>query len=277
MAKVEADKIAAQKAAEAEEVVKRKAEADYLAKVEAEKAAAKKAAEAEEAAKKEHEALKKRMGGEAKASLGAAKKTDKGGSIKFKDAVGRKFSFPFHICQTWQGMEDLIKQAFKHVDVIGPHVQEGHYDLIGPGNEIILPSVWERVVEPEWSISMTMWPVEKMPPLGPKLPPMGGRRQMPGMPPPPPMAGKGNAAPRFAARTWVRRRTALSSPPAPWGAALHKECADLDQTPQTSRRRPFLDPQGDDAPPFSPTASMSSMSPRLPQRRSRATRKVRAC
>lgn len=102
MAKVEADKIAAQKAAEAEEVVKRKAEADYLAKVEAEKEAAKKAAEAEEAAKKEHEALKKRMADEAKASLGAAKKTDKGGSIKFKDAVGRKFSFPFHICQTWQ-------------------------------------------------------------------------------------------------------------------------------------------------------------------------------
>ncbi|KAK4137996.1 hypothetical protein BT67DRAFT_339592, partial [Trichocladium antarcticum] len=68
--------------------------------------------------------------------------------IKFKDAVGRKFSFPFHLCQTWQGMEELIKQAFIHVDVIGPHVQEGHYDLVGPNGEIILPTVWEKVVEP---------------------------------------------------------------------------------------------------------------------------------
>ena len=32
-------------------------------------------------------------------------------------------------------MEELIKQAFVHVDVIGPHVQAGHYDLIGPNGE----------------------------------------------------------------------------------------------------------------------------------------------
>ncbi|KUJ15580.1 uncharacterized protein LY89DRAFT_557269, partial [Mollisia scopiformis] len=68
--------------------------------------------------------------------------------IKFKDAVGRKFSFPFHLCAQWEGMEELIKQAFLHVDVIGPHVQEGHYDLIGPNGEIILPQVWETMIEP---------------------------------------------------------------------------------------------------------------------------------
>jgi hypothetical protein len=50
--------------------------------------------------------------------------------IKFKDAVGRKFSFPWHICKSWKGMEELIKQAFLHIDVIGPHVHEGHYDLV---------------------------------------------------------------------------------------------------------------------------------------------------
>lgn len=60
-------------------------------------------------------------------------------------------------------MEDLIKQAFLHVDVIGPHVQEGHYDLIGPNGEIILPSVWEKVIEPDASITMHMWPMEKAP------------------------------------------------------------------------------------------------------------------
>ncbi|KAK2046785.1 hypothetical protein LZ31DRAFT_438103, partial [Colletotrichum somersetense] len=53
-------------------------------------------------------------------------------SIRFKDAVGRKFRFPYELVKTWSGMEELIKQVFVHVDVIGPHVQEGHYDLISP-------------------------------------------------------------------------------------------------------------------------------------------------
>lgn len=57
-------------------------------------------------------------------------------------------------------MEELIKQAFLHVDIIGPHVLEGHYDLLGPNGEIILPQVWETVIEPDWSISMHMWPME---------------------------------------------------------------------------------------------------------------------
>ena len=75
-------------------------------------------------------------------------------------------------------MEDLIRQAFLHVDVIGPHVVEGHYDLIGPNNEIILPGVWETVIEPDWTITMHMWPVPEkeeidiieVPPPGPDPP-----------------------------------------------------------------------------------------------------------
>ncbi|EME39209.1 hypothetical protein DOTSEDRAFT_97837, partial [Dothistroma septosporum NZE10] len=68
--------------------------------------------------------------------------------IKFKDAVGRKFSFPWQHCKSWKGMESLIKQAFLHVDVIGDHVHQGHYDLTGPDGEIILPQVWDIVVQP---------------------------------------------------------------------------------------------------------------------------------
>lgn len=97
-------------------------------------------------------------------------------------------------------MEELIKQAFLHVDVIGPHVQQGHYDLLGPDQEIILPQVWERVVEPDWSITMHMWPMDQRPhphghPMGGARPPPPGaipmRPGMPGMrpmggPPPPP-------------------------------------------------------------------------------------------
>src|ERR1700761_2986565 len=57
-------------------------------------------------------------------------------------------------------MEELIKQAFLHVDVIGPHVMEGHYDLLGPNGEIILPGVWEVLLKPGWSICMHMWPMK---------------------------------------------------------------------------------------------------------------------
>ncbi|KUJ18926.1 uncharacterized protein LY89DRAFT_582316 [Mollisia scopiformis] len=77
--------------------------------------------------------------------------------IKFKDAVGRKFSFPFHLCKKWEDMEELIKHAFLHVDAIGPDVQEGCYDLIGPDGEIILRQDWETRLEPGWSITMRMW------------------------------------------------------------------------------------------------------------------------
>ncbi|KAJ5899821.1 hypothetical protein N7495_004565 [Penicillium taxi] len=96
--------------------------------------------------------------------------------IKFKDAVGRKFSFPFELCC------NLIKQAFLHIDVIGPHVAEGHYDLVGPNGDIILPQVWDTVVEPDWSITMHMWPIPEKP-------------KDPDPPPPPPAEEPAPAAP----------------------------------------------------------------------------------
>ncbi|KAI9643704.1 hypothetical protein NHQ30_008327 [Ciborinia camelliae] len=70
------------------------------------------------------------------------------------------------------GMEDLIKQAFLHVDVIGPHVQEGHYDLIGPNGEIVLPQVWEIMIKPEWAVAMHMWPIPQEPRRFQKPPPL---------------------------------------------------------------------------------------------------------
>ena len=62
-------------------------------------------------------------------------------------------------------MEELIRQAFSHVDVIGPHVAEGHYDLMGPNNEIILPGVWDTVIEPDWTVTMHMWPMPEKEPM----------------------------------------------------------------------------------------------------------------
>jgi hypothetical protein len=56
-------------------------------------------------------------------------------------------------------MESLILQAFSHIDNLGQMVQDGHYDLIGPDNEIILPQIWETMVKPDMAIQMQMWPV----------------------------------------------------------------------------------------------------------------------
>ncbi|KAH7198805.1 uncharacterized protein B0J16DRAFT_360480 [Fusarium flagelliforme] len=90
------------------------------------------AVKAKAVAKSATEDHKKSLEEEAKAQLQDFKKKAEKAPIRFKDAVGRKFSFPFHLCATWQGMEELIKQAFMQVDVLGPHVMEGHYDLMGP-------------------------------------------------------------------------------------------------------------------------------------------------
>src|SRR5277367_5507723 len=60
-------------------------------------------------------------------------------------------------------MEELIRHAFLHVEVIGPVVAEGHYDLVGPNGEIILPQVWEMMVQPDWAITMHMWPLPEPP------------------------------------------------------------------------------------------------------------------
>ncbi|KAF4624882.1 hypothetical protein G7Y89_g13287 [Cudoniella acicularis] len=150
----EAKRLREEAAAEQKKMKEEAAAAAEKLKKEAEAEQEKLKKEAAEASKAAAEALKKAM---AKPE-DAPKKP-----IKFKDAVGRKFSFPFHLCATWAGMEELIKQAFMHVEVIGPHVADGHYDLIGPNGEIILPQVWETMIEPDWSITMHMWPMPEPP------------------------------------------------------------------------------------------------------------------
>ena len=39
------------------------------------------------------------------------------------------------------------------------HVKRGHYDLLGPNGEIILPILWEFLIRPGWGITMHMWPL----------------------------------------------------------------------------------------------------------------------
>ena len=108
-----------------------------------------------------------------------------------------------------QGMEDLIRQAFLNVDEIGELVQEGHYDLVGPDGEIILPRVWDSVIQPDWTITMHMWPIaEEKKEDDPKAP----------APPPPPSHVKpsgGSKKDRSRGILGSRRKRPTSMPPPP--------------------------------------------------------------
>ncbi|KAK4186784.1 hypothetical protein QBC35DRAFT_254503 [Podospora australis] len=95
--------------------------------------------------------------------------------IKFRDAVGRKFSFPLSICSTWQGMEDLINSAFQHDMYFGGAVRLGFYDVVipEPNYEVIKKSSWEERIKPGMQVGMVMWPLPSTlpsPPPPPQLP-----------------------------------------------------------------------------------------------------------
>lgn len=82
-------------------------------------------------------------------------------------------------------MEELINQAFIHVEIIGPHVQEGHYDLISPQGVIVLPATWEHFVRPGWVVEMKMWPMDARPGPRPPLKSFHAMRGHSKIPPPP--------------------------------------------------------------------------------------------
>lgn len=124
-------------------------------------------------------------------------------------------------------MEELIKQAFLHVDVIGPHVHQGHYDLEGPGGEIMLPQIWETMIQPDWAITMHMWPVPEPPPPPPKSP---GTVSPPHPPPEPPNLSEPEAE--------FPQAEEMASPPtlAELASKLSGESAPRDDPPAEERK-----------------------------------------
>lgn len=76
-----------------------------------------------------------------------------------------------------------------HVDIIGQHVHDGHYDLVSDEGEIILPQVWDSFIQPDMKIEMKMWPMpeKKPPPLPPAM--LGP------LPPPPPLSSYSSTKP----------------------------------------------------------------------------------
>jgi hypothetical protein len=186
------------------------------AKAEHEKkmAEAKATADAAEAAKKAaEEELKKNAPGP---------DADKA-PLKFTDAVDRSFTLPWHLVKSWKGMETLIRQAFVNIERIGPHVANGHYHLLGPNGEIILPQVWDIVVQPGWDIKMQLWPLPPDPleekvnngvgGFPPDIPPIHKRPPKAPRPPRPEVSGNKSAG--------KRASSGLAPPPPPLAPVQH--------------------------------------------------------
>lgn len=55
-------------------------------------------------------------------------------------------------------MEGLIKRAFLDVEVLGPQVQRGEFNLIGPNGNLLIPRTWEKDIQPGFEVTMVLWP-----------------------------------------------------------------------------------------------------------------------
>ncbi|KAI0876457.1 hypothetical protein GGS24DRAFT_451494 [Hypoxylon argillaceum] len=93
--------------------------------------------------------------------------------ISFKCAVGRRYILPSHMTLTWADMQKLIKNMYKQVDILEPHVFAGNYDLVDSKGNIILPEVWEYAIKGTKAISMHMWPIDRGGPTQPPPLPKG--------------------------------------------------------------------------------------------------------
>ena len=69
-----------------------------------------------------------------------------------------------------QGMEALIIQAHQGFDA-AELVQQRRYDLIGPSGEVIMPQIWDCMVEPGFDITLKPWPTPEEPPCSEPSPP----------------------------------------------------------------------------------------------------------
>lgn len=110
-------KLARQAAQEAEwqqrleENIRLKAEADIHEKMERARVEMEQRRLAEQQQEEAEKVLKKQALEEAKAKIEEMHRMRLGKDkppLRFKDAVGRKFNFPFHLCQTWQVREHVV-------------------------------------------------------------------------------------------------------------------------------------------------------------------------
>lgn len=74
--------------------------------------------------------------------------------VTMRDWLSRKFIFPVDMCQSWEGLHNLIQEAFGHLLEYRPMVEKGCYSISHVTGEVILPSTWQSFVRPGLEIKM---------------------------------------------------------------------------------------------------------------------------
>lgn len=237
-ARLEAEAVAAAKAKEAEDKA-----ANERAKLEQDLLELKKknddAKAAEEALKAERDALKPTP-------------DDTKAPLRFKDAGGRTWTFPWKYCKEWKTMQVLIVKCYQDHPGVYRQVEQGRYWLFGPDEVVIMPELWEDTVQPGWEVAMQLWP----------LPPPGEgrrRREAPdakaASPSPPP------AVDRKSAREKGKKKSSSTRPKSPQTVVVELP----ERTRRTSSRRQPRQRQSEESfspppPPSSPPAATPAAS-----------------
>ena len=61
-------------------------------------------------------------------------------------------------------MDDLVKKTLLHFGV-DSYILEGHYNLLDPNGDTLIPAIWEHSVEPGWTVTMAQFPLNGYEPL----------------------------------------------------------------------------------------------------------------
>ncbi|KAI0809847.1 hypothetical protein GGR55DRAFT_679077 [Xylaria sp. FL0064] len=77
-------------------------------------------------------------------------------SITLRHYRGEEFVLPLALCQTRKEMEDLIKLSYEDNEKAKKEIDEGKYELTSTNGAIILPSFWDRLVEPGWEVTVRL-------------------------------------------------------------------------------------------------------------------------
>ncbi|KAF2819785.1 hypothetical protein CC86DRAFT_471868 [Ophiobolus disseminans] len=78
-------------------------------------------------------------------------------SVILEDTIGRKFSCPWKICNTWEGMKEFLRQSSGGIQAILDLLNSGEFDMLQ--NDVVIPShLWETTVVPGLSVTMRARP-----------------------------------------------------------------------------------------------------------------------
>lgn len=58
-------------------------------------------------------------------------------------------------------MEEHLRQVFIISKTIGPQIAQSRFYILGPDGDIILPQFWDMLVEPDWNVTLDIWPISE--------------------------------------------------------------------------------------------------------------------